>query len=166
MFEAKPKIKTKVEALTEALKSLSPGETMNYAVLSKLAGEPVTGNSYLLRRALRKAEEQSGALFENVHSIGFQRLPTHEIPGVGKRANTRIRKHARKTRKRLETIRANDLSASEFASIAAYRSHFGMIEGIAREQTVKAIENATDTAAFIQPKQVGARMAALMGGRK
>lgn len=166
MFKQNAKVKKTVEVLVEAFKALPNGQTVSYEVLSKLCGEPLSSQSYVLQRALRKAEEQSGALFENVMGEGYQRLPSSEIPGVGKRANTRIRKHARRTRKRLETVRANDLSAGEFAAVAAYRSHFGMLEGIAREQTVKALEKAADTPAFVEPKQVASRMAALMGARK
>ena len=163
MFKPNAKVKKTVDVLVEAFKALSNGETVTYDILSKLCGEQISSQSYVLQRALRKAEEQTGALFENVMGEGYQRLPSAEIPGVGKRANTRIRKHARKTRKRLETVRANDLSAADFAAVAAYRSHFGMIEGLARENTVKALEKAADTAAFVEPKQVASRMAALMG---
>lgn len=166
MFEPNAKVATtKIEALTEALTSLSPGQTISYAILSKLAGEKIGSQSYVLQRALRKAEELTGAIFDNVMGQGYQRLPTHEVPGLGKRANSRIRKHARRTRKRLENIRANDLTPKEIASIAAYRSHFGMIEGLARESTVQALEKTIDQQTFVPAKQLAGRMSALMRGK-
>lgn len=163
MFDSSAKVAAKVEALLEALTALSPGQTVTYEALSKALGEKVSSQDYVMQRALKKAERQTGAIFDNVMGQGYQRLHTHEISGLGKRANSRIRKTARRTRKRLENVRANDLSAGDIAAIAAYRSHFGMIEGIAKEQTVKALESAIDKAPnFVPANSLADRMAALM----
>lgn len=163
MFETSAKVATKVEAIVEAFAALSHGETITYTQISKACGEKVTSQSYVVQRALKKAEELTGAIFDNVMGTGYQRLPTHEIPGVGKRANSRIRKTARRTRKRLENVRANDLTATEIAAVAAYRSHFGMIEGLAKEQTVRALEKAVDIApSYIPANTLAGRMANMM----
>lgn len=164
MFESSAKVATKVEAIVEILTALSPGEMVNYAMLSRVAGEKVGSQSYVVQRARKKAEQQTGAIFDNVMGKGYQRLPTSEVPGLGKRANNHIRKTARRTRIRLEGIRANDLSPKEVASIAAYRSHFGMIEGLARESTIAALEKAVDVAEnYVPASSLADRMAALMG---
>lgn len=166
MFESNPKVTEAVEAVAEALMETSPGNTINYTALSRAAGMKITSQDYIMQRALKKAEERTGAIFENVHGKGYQRLPSHEIPTVGAKANTRIRKHARRARKRLEGVRANDLGPKEFAAVAAYRSHFGMIEGLARPKTVEALEGALISADHVPPKQVAARMAELMKGKR
>lgn len=156
-----------VEAIVDALSALSPGQTITYAELSRAMGTEVTSQSYVVQRARKKAEQQTGAIFDNVMGQGYQRLPTHEIPGVGKRANAHIRKTARNTRRRLESVRANDMSTGEIAAIAAYRSHFGMLESIAKEHTVQVLERSLDAASTYAPvKNIASRMAALMRDRK
>jgi hypothetical protein len=140
MFKTNAEAARKVEALCEALETLSPGETITYKQLTKAVGETVTGGSHLLQRALKKTEAKTGSLFGNVFGKGYQRLQTKDVPGVGVKANTRIRRIARSTRKKFEGIRANDLTPSELAQFSAYRSHFGMLEGLARERAVKAME--------------------------
>jgi hypothetical protein len=138
MFTSSAEIAATAETLSDALCALSPGEIATYTQLSKLAGESLSGASYVLRRALKLAEERSGALFENVTGRGYKRLETTAIPAVGKKANGRIRGVARRTRKRFESVRANDMNQSDLATVAAYRSHFGMIEGMARENNIKS----------------------------
>ena len=162
MFNPSAKIAAKVESLTEALVALSPGQGITYNAMSRVVGERITGSSYIMQRALKQAEQQSGCIFDNVHGKGYQRLATGEIPSIGKKANGRIRRTARKTRKRLEGVRANDLTTAEVGTIAAYRSHFGMLENLAKEQTVKAVEKAVNKEPFAPPKQLAARMAEMM----
>lgn len=163
MFTANSAIAERVERISLALMELSPGETITYAKLSKAAGEKINGGSYILQRALAKTEKDTGSVFDNVHGTGYQRLTTSDMPGIGKKANNRIRRVARKTRKRFENVRANDLTTSEVATLAAYRSHFGMLEGIAREQSVKALKANVETAQFVDAQSLQERMAALMG---
>lgn len=163
MFEPNAKIAAKIEAIAEALTSLSPGDTLSYPTLSRLAGERITGGSYVLRRALRRAEESSGAIFDNVQGKGYQRLPTHEIPGIGRKANSRIRRTARRARKRFEGVRTNDLTPKEVAAFAAYRSHFGMLEGIAKEQIVKVIADSVEKSAPVPASKLAASLRKLMG---
>ncbi len=140
MFKTNAEAARKIDLLCEALETLSPGETITYARLTKVAGEPITGGSHMLQRALKKTEAKTGSLFGNVFAKGYQRLQTKDIPGVGVKANTRIRRVARSTRKKFEGVRANDLTAHELAQFSAYRSHFGMLEGIARERSVEAMK--------------------------
>lgn len=166
MFERNPHVTAAVEAISKALMSLSVGDTLPYSIISQLAGEKVNSQSYVMGRALKRAEEATGALFENVHSIGYQRLPSHEIPTVGKKANTRIRRHARKARKRLEGIRANDLQPAEVAQVAAYRSHFGMIEGLAKDSSIDALAKSIDTSTYVAANTLADRMNTLMRPKK
>jgi hypothetical protein len=165
MFKTNAEAARKVEALCDALETLSPGETITYKQLSKSVGEAVTGGSHLLQRALKKTEAKTGALFGNVFATGYQRLTTKDIPGVGVKANTRIRRVARSARKKFEGIRANDLTSSELAQFSAYRSHFGMLEGIARERSVEAMKVKLDE----KPAEVSTmaeRLDAMMKGKK
>lgn len=166
MFKSNAQAQEKIAALMEALEELSPGETITYRALSKVAGEDVTGGSWLLQAALRKSEKKTGAVYDNVHAVGYQRLHAKDLPGVGKKANTRVRRVARKARTRFENVRANDLSPGELATLSAYRSHFGMLESIAREQSVKALEAKVEEAPEPVGKIAGDRLGALMGKKR
>lgn len=164
MIESSAKIAMKVDALVEALLALSPGQTVSYAHLSKVITEPVNGGSYLLQRALDKAEKDSGAVFDNVWGKGYTRLEGKDLPGVGKKANSRIRRVARKTRKRFERVRTNDMTPEDLAKLAAYRSHFGMIEGIASERHVAGLAEVAE-AVRVEPSEIAERTDAFMRKR-
>ena len=167
MFDRNPKVSASIEAISELLVTLSPGETATHQMISKAAGLPASRKveTYVLRQAIKKAEDKTGAVFENVFAVGYQRLPSGDIAIVGKKANARIRRHARGTRKRLEGVREN-MEPRAMATVAAYRSHFGMIEGLAREQIVSAIEGALDKAPLISPKSIAESMTRLMRKRE
>lgn len=165
MFKTNEEAARKIEALCDALETLSPGETITYAKLTKAVGEKISGGSYLLQRALKKTEAKTGSIFGNVFATGYQRLETKDIPGVGVKANTRIRRVARSARKKFENIRANDLTAPELAQFSAYRSHFGMLEGLARERAVKAMTvQVEDRAAPVST--MAERLGSLMKGKQ
>lgn len=165
MFRTNEEAARKIDALCEALEALSPGETVTYTRLTKAAGEAISGGSYLLQRALKKTEAKTGAIFGNVFAKGYQRLETKDIPGVGVKANSRIRRVARSARKKFENIRANDLTPGELAQFSAYRSHFGMLEGLARERAVKAMEVQVDDRAA-PVSTMAERLGSLMKGNK
>lgn len=161
MFAPNSRTTAIIDALVDALMTLSQGQTISYAALSRAAGKPLAGGAYEMRRAIRLAEQNTGAVFDTVRGHGYQRLVTADIPAIAKRANSRIRRHAKSTRIRLDGVRANDMTAKEVAVIAAYRSHFGMIEGLARDQTIKAAEAAI-TATFVAPQTLANRMAGMV----
>lgn len=165
MFKTNEEAARKIEALCEALETLSPGETITYKQLSKYAGEAITGGSYLLQRAIKKTESKTGSIFGNVFATGYQRLATKDIPGVGVKANTRIRRVARSTRKKFENVRANDLTPAQLAQLSAYRSHFGMLEGLARERAVEAMKVQVDDKAA-PVTTMADRLNAMMKGPK
>ena len=84
---------------------------------------------------------------------------------VGVKANTRIRRVARSARKKFENVRANDLTAAELAQFSAYRSHFGMLEGLARERAVEAMKVKLDDKAA-PVSTMADRLNAMMKGPK
>ena len=140
MFKSNAQAQERIAKMVEALEELSPGETITYRQLSKAAGEAITGGSWMLQAAIRKSEKRTGSVYDNVHGQGYQRLAAKDIPGIGKKANTRVRRIARKTRQRFENVRANDLSPAELATHAAYRGHFAMLEGFATERSVRSMQ--------------------------
>lgn len=156
MFASNAQIAGKVATLRDLLGALSPGETLSYRQMSAALKEKISGGSYILQRALAQAERETGAVFDNVFAVGFKRLAPRDMPGVGKKANNRIRRTARKTRRRFENVRANDLSREEICQLAAYRSHFGMLESLARESTVRAITVNPDIT--VSPADIGERL--------
>lgn len=138
MFVPAAKIAAQIDAIAAVLCALSPGQTATYARLSKAAGVAVSGGSHIVHRAIKQAERESGAVFDNVRGVGYQRLEANETPIVGQKANGRLRRTARRARQRLEGVRANDVTPATIAKLAAYRSHFGMVESMAREANIKA----------------------------
>lgn len=167
LFETNEQQAQKVQALCDALLGLSPGETITYRELARAIGSGrVTSQTYELRRALKLAEETSGALFNNVQGEGYQRLPAHEILGIGKRGLARGRGQFRRTRKRLETVRANDLTPQVNFGRNAYVSHFGVLESLAKEGVTKKIANAMEEGRALTVRAVSKGLAALMAGQK
>jgi hypothetical protein len=161
---ASPKRAVQIDRLTEALTALSIGQVISYETLSKIAGEPMGSTSYAVRRALSRAEKETGALFGNVRNEGFQRLRAEHAPGVGGKANDHIRRHARKTERRLGSWRPpNDATQSQIAEVAAYRAHMGMVASIATKNIIKSLTKSIEEAAPISPETMAQRLAETMG---
>lgn len=160
-FTPNAEVTAMAERIADALAALPVGKVLSYAALSRIAGRAARSSDYILQRGLRLAEQRTGAIFDNVRGQGYCRLRAAQIPSIGKRSNTRIRNCARKTRKRLEGVREN-LTAGEVATVAAQRSHFAMLEGLAQEAQVRAASNAIEGAKAFDPSAVAESTAALM----
>lgn len=141
MWKPNPEQTKRIEALCDTLVACSSGEMASYRKLARAIGEPnITSQSYELRRAIKLAETRAGAFFQNVKDEGYKRLPTAEVPEACKRTVKGIRGRARRGRQRVEKLRANDVTPA----VAAYRSHFGIIESLAKEHTVNRIKTALE----------------------
>jgi len=100
MFTTSPEISGEIVALGHALASLPIGGLLTYAKM----GHP---SHYVARRAIRKAEIDSGSLFATVRGEGIRRLDTTGSINHGAATLRRIRKAAQRGITRLSCIRAN-----------------------------------------------------------
>lgn len=120
-----------IEALTACLTAASIGESISYETLSAAIGRNVHSCWWLLTSAREEAEKATGNLFATVRGEGVKRLTADEIPGVGLASMQKIRRTARRTITRLDTVRTNDLPESDAQKIIAHKSQLGAIALVA-----------------------------------
>ncbi len=142
MFDTDPELAAAIEALKLRLEELPIGETASYAKLCEVAGFDVTRRRHALNRARRRAEEDSGGLFETVRGLGVRRLPSASVPDVGLAAIRRVRRAAARGAARLGTVRANDMTETDMHRLLAHKSQLGAIALVAdgRKSVSLAIE--------------------------
>jgi hypothetical protein len=133
-----------IEAMRDILAELSVGATVTYAEIAGRIGRDPTHRPWLLRRAMRDAEEDTGSLFEIVRGEGVKRLPTSEIANVGTSAIRKVRKAAKRATKRLSCVRANDLAPEDAARVLAVRSQLGAISLVADGRKTQAVAAKVD----------------------
>lgn len=120
-----------VEAMKQMLQELSSGTIQTYEAMSDSLGRDVRARFWLLRKAIREAEAETGALFEVVRTVGIKRLATEEAPDVGLTCIRKIRRTAKRGVDRLGTVRANDLTQDQHNRLIAHRSQLGAISLVA-----------------------------------
>jgi len=145
-----------VAALVTVLRSVSPGASITYSVLSAALGRDVTQCRYLLVSAQRIAAREYGAVFASERRVGYVRLTTDQLPGVGSTARTRVRRTARKAAKliRFGADRANVIEPEAQRKMNAELSSLALIEHIATDKAATPVP-AHDTRA--EPVAVTAR---------
>lgn len=127
---------------------------MTYSAASSAIGRDVTGSArYILLRARKAAEENTGSLFEVVRSVGVKRLPPNETAGVGVNTLRSIRRKARVGMTRLGRVRGN-MPQEEQAKITAYRSQLGAIAVAADGGATKRIEAAVTDSSVVPAGRV------------
>ena len=125
-----------VAALVEALRGVSPGQTITYAALSEAIGRDVTEHRHLLASAQRIAAREHGAVFGNERSVGYTRLTIDQLPGVASTARARIRRTSRIAAKRLTqgAARTNDMPPDVQRKLNAEISSLALLEHIASDK--------------------------------
>lgn len=144
MSEAPPHIldlSPETAALAERLAAASVGEVVEFSEMSAAIGRDIKGRQHILRSALRVVLRDHGALFANVRSVGYQRLPAEEAHKVGARARERIRRGAHRGSLQITQAirRANDLPPEAMRKAYSEQATLGLIEHLSRD--------------VIQPKQ-------------
>ena len=119
MFTTSPEISGEIVALGHALASLPIGGLLTYTKM----GYP---SYYVVRRAIRKAEIDSGSLFATVRGEGVRRLDTTGSINHGSATLRRIRKAAQRGVARLGNIRAN-AEPQEQRRLLALQAQLGAI---------------------------------------
>ncbi len=143
MFRTAPETAADISAICELLKALSFDETATYDRISAAIGRDVRGTSrWVLVKAIRQAETETGSLFASVHRVGIKRLRAADAHNVGRSSMRRIRRAAGRTHQRLGYVRGNDVTGQDRAKIEAYRSVFGAISALSREGVAQQVEQA------------------------
>ena len=143
MFPTSPSNSADVTAIKAVLESLPHGGVASYGDLSAALGRDIRPARWLLLRARRELEKDTGALFAAVRGVGLKRLSPSDAPQVGADATARIRRHASRAHSRL-SLASNDMPDDARMRVAAYRSLFGTIAAISREKAVDAIATQGD----------------------
>ena len=131
-----------VGALVAALADVSPGATISYAALSEVIGRDVTQVRYLLHSAQRIASREHGAVFANERGVGYVRLTTEQLAGVGSTARSRVRRAARKASKVIKQgfDRANDMPPEVGRKLNAELSALALIEHVATDKAAAPVD--------------------------
>lgn len=149
MFTPTSENSADVTRLRDRLAEVPIGETITFAELEAVTGRDVSDKRrYLLVRAMDRLNTETGAVFENVFGIGYQRVPIDEVPNTGGQARRRIRKIAARCAKRLANAasRSNDVPAPVMLKIMQEQSVLGVLQSISRDGTAaKAATDATET---------------------
>lgn len=146
MLPSKPEIEIEVSAIASALVGLPIGQIMAYADINRVAGRDVTKeNRYILLRAVKKAEQDSGARFATVHATGVKRLSAEDLPGIGNAVRTRVKNAAKRGYARLTDLKYNDITPESRRLIDAERSLLGAISAIASDTSAKKVQAGTTT---------------------
>lgn len=128
-----------VEILRDMLLAVSIGQTLTYTAMSQRLGRDVKDRRWLLGRAIKEAEADSGGLFTTVRGEGIQRLPSDQVPNVGLASIQKIRRTAKRGFARLSTVRVNDLPEREQHTLLAHRSMLGAIHSISDGRRAPAV---------------------------
>ena len=125
-----------VRALVDALVSVSPGELITYRALSAAIGQDVREVSHLLLRARDIAGRDHGALYGTERGVGYVRLTTEQLPGVGATLRASVRRRTRRVSSRLSMAasRVNDMPAETARKINAELSVLGLLNHLSGDK--------------------------------
>lgn len=144
MQSTSPENAADIEAMSAALEATSVGSLCTYAALSDAIGRDCRERQWLLRSAIKQAEQNTGGLFATVRGEGIKRLASDELPNVGADALRKTRRTARRAIKRMEGVRANDLPQEEAQKMLAYRAQLGAVSMISDGRKTPALVNNSD----------------------
>ncbi|MEC9268527.1 MAG: hypothetical protein VX464_20880 [Pseudomonadota bacterium] len=128
-----------IETMVGVLEKASIGETVNYGAMDAALGRPSRNTHWLIRKAIRQVEKDTGAIFEIVRGVGIKRLPSSDIPSVGTAAIRKIRRASKRAVARLQCVRVNDLGHDEAKQVIAQRAQLATISFMADGRKTPAI---------------------------
>jgi hypothetical protein len=146
MFAANPQTSIEIEAIARLLAEAPVGGVVTYQQIEAATGRRIAECRIALLKARDAVEAQSGGLFGTVHKVGVKRLTAAEAPGIGADARRRMGKAARRTYKRLSTLKTNDIDITTRARIDAERSVMGAVSAMVKTGLRDRIEKASPTA--------------------
>lgn len=152
-----------VAALAAALAALPVGDTVTYSTLSKVIGRDVRAVPWRLSAALAKAAADHGAVFATERRVGYKRLPANEANILGHNARRRIRRQAKRTSARLQSLIrvTNDMDEPTARKLYQEVNSLNLLAELSRDKAASAAVNGTGA-----PEPVGVvaqRMMAVLG---
>lgn len=132
--------------VVDRFKQAAVGEVVSFKALSEALGRKVEGDCPNVQSALRILLNDH-TVFENVRSIGYKRLNDVEIVGTAERDREALRRRAKKTVKRLSSVREfdklpNDMKIKHNAAM----SGFGAIAAMLTTGRMKRLEEKVEVA--------------------
>ena len=164
MFIATPENDADVTALVAVLRATSIGETATYAQMTAAIGRPVEPRRYLIKRAIDRLNAEIGAVFVNVHKVGYKRLPIESVATVGVHARRAIRRKASRTLKHLgrASSRTNDVPQHVALQLNRERATLGIIMLAAEERVATEVEKHSTPQAPMPIAKVAERLIAAL----
>lgn len=130
-FATNPEMQIEVEKLTRALSELGPEQMLPYADMSRMLGYDIKDKPWVLMRAKKRVEKDSGLRLSTVRGEGVKKLSAEGLPGIGMVARSRIGRIAKHNANRLSELRYNDIDSRLQARVDAERSLLGAIGAVA-----------------------------------
>jgi hypothetical protein len=148
-----------VRTLADLFSSTSTDDVTTYADLSGAIGRSIKACRWLIYKALKLANAETGALFGTVHGVGFKRLSSQDAHYVGHGIRRKIRRSSRRGQTMIgRTVEmANDMPPSAKRKAYAEISVLGLIEHIARDRAVNHVSEQAE-----KPMPVAQVMRAMM----
>jgi hypothetical protein len=135
-------VATEVRALADRLAEAAPDEVVTYEHLATAVGHDLMRTRYLIYKALKLVQKETGAAFITVYKQGYRRMRIEEVPSVGKHARRRTRRIARTAIAAIQdSLRgSNDVAQEVRREALREQSALGLIEHIARDKHLPVIE--------------------------
>lgn len=132
--------------IIDLLRGVPIGGTITLAAISDAIGRDITACRGYLYTALKRVQNNDGAVFSSVKKIGYRRLPAEEIPMVGKTARDRIRRTAARGSQAIAAgiAGANNLPDDVRLNLHRQQGALNMIAHLARDKQTAAV-NVTTT---------------------
>jgi hypothetical protein len=139
------------------------GNIITYQRLGDVIGRPVEGATSVLQSARKIAMRENRALFACIRGVGLKRLDDHEIVELAHVLVGHVRRHARRTSKKLATAQISALKESSRNTAIAVASLLAIIVDVGGERSVKAVTAASAVAGSTNQLPIRATLKALFG---
>jgi hypothetical protein len=130
-----------IRRLVDALVACPVGETVTYTELSRALGSPVQERFYLVLAAMRRANEETGANFVNIRTVGYQRQPPALAHIIGATARAKGRRVFKRASRAIDNTlkKANDVSEAD--RLKAYREQalLGLLRQMTRDRELPPV---------------------------
>jgi hypothetical protein len=132
--------------LADFLCATPRGEMVTFNAMTNVIGRDIQAHRWILYRAMRVAERESGAAFACIRGQGYRRLNVNELAKVGETARSRIRSTARRGNRTITTALKgeNGIEPGDLRKILAEQSVLGMLEYLTADKALPVIPE-TDT---------------------
>jgi hypothetical protein len=127
--------------LQERLAATPISAVCTYAALSEAIGRDVQGCRFLVLRAMRRANTETGAIFSTVLRVGYKRLPPEDAHQIGSTSRAHIRHAANRSASTIANAlsRANAMPDDSKRRALAEISTLNMLAHLSTERVTKAM---------------------------